>query len=518
MARAISRSRKSCPVMPIMSPRWRISMATATGIFSASLIPGRRPGWICGCRNRIWCIAQVINAVSIVVRSVDKKVFVICHDLWTTLFWQDGSFQRQTTEGTENHRVNKEDKMNSKKQILIFLFLSIMQPIFLLAADGSWCYFSVSNGDLVVPNCGQQQTASRVMAIDKWQRYHIADLPQRSMYIKPGDLDGDGAIDIVAGGWWWKNPGSLDGVWKQHLVGEPLRNMNEVFDFDRDGDPDVIGTKGVGAETNRQFVWAENDGKGKFTIHSNIDSCESGDFLQGSAMIRLADGYGIALGWHKGGKGTYIIRVPDNPKTEQWKIDLVTETSMKEDISAGDIDRDGDLDMLLGTIWLENRDGQWITHVLGETADLDSDLEPDRNDLADIDGDGRLDAVVSPELGTHLLWYRAPEDPTQPWIRHSVGTIEGQGFSMDTRDFDRDGDPDIVIGEHRGETHNRVVIFQNFDRGRTWSKVVIDKDAKDVIDHHDGTVAVDLDRDGDLDLISVGWYNPKVWVFENLAR
>jgi hypothetical protein len=408
--------------------------------------------------------------------------------------------------------------MNSKKQILIFLLLLIIQPVCLLAAGINWRYFSVSHGGLVAPNSGQQQTASRVMAIDKWQRYHIADLPQRSMYIKPGDLDGDGAIDIVAGGWWWKNPGSLDGVWKQHLVGEPLRNMNEVFDFDRDGDPDVIGTKGVGAETNRHFVWAENDGKGNFTIHSNIDSCESGDFLQGSAMIRLADGYGIALGWHKGGKGTYIIRVPDDPKIEQWKIDLVTETSMKEDISAGDIDRDGDLDMLLGTIWLENRDGQWITHVLGETADLDSDLEPDRNDLADIDGDGRLDAVVSPELGTHLLWYQAPEDPTQPWIRHSVGTIEGQGFSMDTRDFDRDGDPDIVIGEHRGETYNRVVIFQNFDRGRTWSKVVIDKDSKDVIDHHDGTVAVDLDRDGDLDLISVGWYNPKVWVFENLAR
>ena len=45
---------------------------------------------------------------------------------------------------------------------------------------------------------------------------------------------------------------------------------------------------------------------------------------------------------------------------------------------------------------------------------------------------------------------------------------------------------------------------------------MIDKNPKNIIDHHDGTQAVDLDGDGDLDIISMGWYNPKVWVFENL--
>ena len=41
---------------------------------------------------------------------------------------------------------------------------------------------------------------------------------------------------------------------------------------------------------------------------------------------------------------------------------------------------------------------------------------------------------------------------------------------------------------------------------------------KDTVDHHDGTQAVDLDGDGDLDIISIGWYNPKVWIYENKSQ
>lgn len=93
--------------------------------------------------------------------------------------------------------------------------------------------------------------------------------------------------------------------------------------------------------------------------------------------------------------------------------------------------------------------------------------------------------------------------------------IAGQGFSMDTADFDGDGDPDVVIGEHRGKQENRVVLFENVNVGAMWKQHVIDKGHKNTVDHHDGTQAVDLDGDGDLDITSIGWYNPKVWIYEN---
>ena len=76
---------------------------------------------------------------------------------------------------------------------------------------------------------------------------------------------------------------------------------------------------------------------------------------------------------------------------------------------------------------------------------------------------------------------------------------------------------DVVVGDHRGKDKNRVTVFENDGKAGTFRPHVIDSGDTGVIDHHDGTIAVDIDNDGDYDVISVGWYNPKVWVLENRA-
>ena len=352
-------------------------------------------------------------------------------------------------------------------------------------------------------------------AKNAWVRHKIDDLPARAMFIQAGDLDNDGRKDLISGGWWWKNPGSFAAPWPRRVLGEPLRNMAAVYDFDRDGDLDVVGTEGVGADKNCTFVWACNDGKGRFRILKNINYTGTGDFLQGCTVARFGDELRVALSWHRDGGGIQALNVPADPVRDPWTSTLLSTTVSSppqgEDLDHGDIDRDGDLDLLLGDLWLRNDGGRWTAFRMDKITKGD----PDRVDLADINGDGRLDAVISLENGTDVWWLEAGADPTSRWTRHKIGVIAGQGFSMDTADFDGDGDPDVVIGEHRGKQENRVVLFENANAGASWKQHVIDTGGKDTIDHHDGTQAVDLDGDGDLDIISIGWYNPKVWVYEN---
>jgi hypothetical protein len=356
------------------------------------------------------------------------------------------------------------------------------------------------------------------LPLDLWQRHLIDDaLPEKAVFIRAGDLDGDGNLDIAAGAWWWKNPGTIEENWNRLDIGAPLNNVAVLNDFDNDGKLDILGTEGVGANIDYNFTWARNIGKANFEILSNINPLGSGDFLQGCVIGDFGNGEQIILSWHNGGGGIQTIAVPSNPVESEWESNMLTTITQMEDLSIGDIDCDGDMDLLLGTKWLRNDGGSWSEFMIGGIEDLDPDAEPDRNNLVDVNNDKHLDAVVSFENGEYVVWFEAPANPEFSWRRHIISTVKGEGFSLDTGDIDADGDIDVVIGEHRGSLNNRVIIFENRDWGSIWIEHIIDSGMTDEIDHHDGTQLVDLDKDGDLDIMSLGWNNLKVWIYENKA-
>jgi hypothetical protein len=288
--------------------------------------------------------------------------------------------------------------------------------------------------------------------------------------------------------------------------------MAVVGDFDRDGDLDILGTEGVGAEPNATLVWARNDGTGSFELAHNI-AAASGDFLQGVAASRLpSDGLQIALSWHAPGNGIQLLTVPDDPSSGVWPIERISGVSQDEALSVGDIDGDGAPDLLLGTKWLRHDPaaGAWREQTLGVES------LPDRNRLADIDGDGRLDAVVGFEAISkpgEVVWYQRPEVATDLWHKHVIGTVIGP-MSLDVGDLDNDGDLDVVVGEHNLEAPSRakLYVFENRDgRGEHWiGHVVAQGD-----EHHDGAILADIDGDQDLDILSIGWSHNRVLLFEN---
>ena len=75
--------------------------------------------------------------------------------------------------------------------------------------------------------------------------------------------------------------------------------------------------------------------------------------------------------------------------------DFETYPRISTEVKYGESSR---IDLLLGTRWLRNEgEGRWALHS------VDADRSnPDRNRLADINGDGRLDAVVAEELARRV--------------------------------------------------------------------------------------------------------------------
>ncbi len=350
------------------------------------------------------------------------------------------------------------------------------------------------------------------LTLDAWQRHVIdPDRPWRSVFVLSADLNGDGLQDVLSGGWWYPNPGTAGGVWERRALGEPLYNVATVADFDGDGDLDVLGTDGqVYGST---FAWAENDGQGNFSVHPAIAQ-GGGDFLQGVAAGRFHSGaIEVALSWHEGG-GIEHLTVPDDPAGQPWSLDTAEEVSQNEQLTAGDIDGDGDPDLLLGTIWLRNDGDAWTPLTLFETTG-----SPDRNRLAHINADGRPDAVVGYEAISGpgvLAWYEQGADPAALWTEHVISRTVIGPMSLDVADMDRDGDIDVVVGEHNLDdpASARLLVFENVDgRGGAWAgHVVFTGD-----EHHDGAQVVDIDGDGDLDILSIGWGHAGVLLYENRA-
>ena len=380
---------------------------------------------------------------------------------------------------------------------------------------------------------GAIKTLPATLSLEKWRRHVIdADKPWRSVFIDAADLDGDSRKDIVTGGWWYRNPGKDGGEWRRQTFGQSLNNMAAVFDADADGDIDILGTEGKGSEPNAEFVWARNNGHGAFTILKNIDKGE-GDFLQGVAVATYSNlgPREVALSWHQPGHGVQMLTVPRKADTERWTWRRLSSHSQDEQVTAADIDRDGYADLFLGTTWLCNACPQysgrlraidaffgtnwlrWRSHRI--TGDM---RNPDRNRLADVNGDGRLDAVVGFEaisVAGKLAWYEQPSSPTERWAEHVIAELIGP-MSLDVADMDADGDMDVVVGEHNlkePETAG-LYVFENTDgKGLSWRKHRVH--AGD--EHHDGAIVSDVDGDGDNDILSIGWGHGRVLLYENLT-
>ncbi len=345
-------------------------------------------------------------------------------------------------------------------------------------------------------------------ALDRWTYKQITDQHAQTFGLGFGDLDGDGRIDILSGRYWYANPGGdLLGDWPRR---EFPADMHAFLTLNVDGDDlaDVLAQK---SEGDLVVYWLEATD----AAATDWTAVRVGDVPAASHELG-AQGYRTAVLSAdsppvvaiSSGNGIYYFTLPADPSAGDWPRVHVSANPSDEGFAFGDVDGDGYLDVAATTgdskrvEWYRNPgDGSddWAAFPIGT---FDEALYPDRTELADLNGDGRLDIIVTEENGeasdAQTFWWAQPADPTSGDWPRSLIVSQATTNSLDAADMDGDGDIDLVLAEHRGRKATAVWI--NDGQGNFTEKLVDEGQ-----ESHLGGQTVDLDGDGDLDIVSIAY-------------
>ena len=316
--------------------------------------------------------------------------------------------------------------------------------------------------------------ASGVLA-QQFQQQTTTRFPVQAEYTNQatfGDLDGDGDLDIVfANGQGYSSLGALlkpriyindgTGVFADETdaraagVTGCFRGV-ELGDCDRDGDLDMV----LAQDFFRKPKLLLNDGTGVFTDASD--------------------------------------RLPDaNLSSARAQF--------------GDIDDDGDLDLVFNHSGTSSRFGAngaprlYLNDGTGHYSDASAERIPtaiisDQQDILFFDMDLDLD------LDLHVATRSSSNGGSQIWrneggvfVRISGVPTDFSTYSYDAGDCDGDGDLDLIGAN--ADSSNKEMLLRNFNGdGSIWQKISSQITPNPSVDDND-TKFLDLDNDGDLDLI-----------------
>lgn len=337
------------------------------------------------------------------------------------------------------------------------------------------------------------------------------------------DLDSDGDLDIVAAAktdnrvLWFESNGATNPTFSTRVLasGTDLNGASSLAatDVDRDGDIDLV----VASTNAGKLVWLDNDGDTflpTFTLRELSDTVVGiQDIIvadidgDGDSDLGIAQFSGDTISWFRDQTIHSSTTFP-NP------LELTRTSDGTYDVVLGDIDGDGDLDIVASSAydnsirWYEqnSQDGSFTARLVGNFANGPRGLH-----LADIDADGDLDIVSATAVDNRISWWTNLNGDGSAWFQNFANDTVLAARDVFTADLNGDGLVDILSASSGDDT---IRWFQN--TGVPLNNRFITRTIATNADGARSVFAADIDGDGDMDVMSASYYDDKIVWYQNI--
>jgi hypothetical protein len=325
------------------------------------------------------------------------------------------------------------------------------------------------------------------------------------------DIDGDGDMDLISASaidnqiMWYENDGSESFTEHQISASADAARFAYPVDLDGDGDMDVISA----SSNDDQIMWYENDGSENFTeieISANANGARmaypvdlDGD---GDMDIISASAFDDQIMWY------------ENDGSENFtEIEISANADRVESIYYADLDGDGDIDILSAghndnqIMWYEN-DGNESFTEREITANAEGAIYVY---AADIDKDGDIDVLSVADVDNQAMWYENDGSPSNGgWTEHEIANSLVNPSSIFSGDLDNDGYNDVIVTTKDGD---EIISYGNDGSPSNggWINTTITSTADGIRK----ASLIDLDSDGDLDIVGADYIGNKIQWYQN---